>query len=76
MGFNISVDDVVVMAVLKGQENLSDIMAADRFTVDKARSGTFDNLKAEVSTSHKFEHHVEHSLRAGIIIKSRILSFE
>ncbi len=65
MRLNVSMDDVVVMAVLQGQEDLSNVMRTYGLGVDEARRRPLDDLEAEVRPCHELEHHVEHSLRAA-----------
>ena len=43
-------------------EDLPDVVAGHSLAVHEPRRCSLDDLKAEVSTRHKLEHHVEHAL--------------
>lgn len=64
MGLYVPVDDVVVVAVLQGQQNLPDVVATDSLRIDEACCGPFDYLEAQIRTRHELEDHVEHPLGA------------
>ena len=62
MWFDVSMNDIVVMAVLQRQDDLSDVVAAHGLTVNKSGCGPLHDLEAQVSTGHELKHHVEHAL--------------
>lgn len=64
VGLNVPMDNVVVMAVLQGQQYLPHVVAAHWFRVDETGRGPLDDLEAQVRTSHELEHHVQHALGA------------
>jgi hypothetical protein len=55
-------NDIVVVAVLKSQHDLPDVVTADRLAVHEPGRGPFDDLEAQVGAGHKLEDHVQHSL--------------
>jgi len=65
MWLNVSVDDVVVVAILQGQENLPQVVRANGLRVDEASGRALDDLEAQIGPGHVLEHHVEHSLGAA-----------
>ena len=62
MRLDVPVDDVVVMAVLEGQEDLPDVVGADGLGVDEPGGGALHDLEAQIRPRHELEHHVEHAL--------------
>ena len=62
MRLDVPVDDVVVVAVLQGEEDLADVVRADGLRVDEPRRRPLHDLEAQVRASHELEDHVEHSL--------------
>ena len=60
-------NDIVVVAVLKSEDDLPDVVTADRLAVDETGRGAFDDLEAQVGAGHEFEHHVQHSLGTKMI---------
>ena len=62
MRFDVPVYDVVVVAVLEGEEDLPDVVGAHRLGVDEPRRGALHDLEAEVCARHELEDHVEHPL--------------
>ena len=62
MWFDVSMNDIVVMAVLQRQDDLPDVVAAHRLAVNKSGCGPLDNLETQISTSHELKDHVEHAL--------------
>ena len=65
MRFDVSVNDIVIVAVLQGKNDLPDVVTADRLAVNEAGRRSFDDLEAQVSTGHELEDHVQHTLRAA-----------
>ena len=63
MWFDVSMYDVVFVTVLKRQQDLSHIMAANSFAVDESSGSPLYDFKAEVCPGHEFENHVQHPLR-------------
>ena len=62
MRLNVPMDDVIIMAVLQSQQDLSHIVTTNGLRVDESGRGPLDNLEAEVGSSHELENHVEHAL--------------
>lgn len=70
---DVSMDDVIVVAVLQCQDDLANVVAADGLAVHEAGCGTLHNLEAQVSTGHELEDHVQHTLRAERVENGIIL---
>ena len=64
MRLDVPMDDIVIVTVLQGQQNLPHVVTTNGLRVDKPGRGPFDNLEAEVGPGHELEDHVEHALRA------------
>jgi hypothetical protein len=56
--FDVSVYDIVIVAVLQSQNDLPDVVTTDRLAVNEPGSCSLDDLEAKVSTSHELEDHV------------------
>ena len=65
MWLDVPVDDVVVVAVLEGQQDLPDVVRAHGLGVHEPGGRALDNLEAQVCPRHELEDHVEHALGAG-----------
>lgn len=64
MRLDVPVYDVVVVAVLQGQQDLPEVVAAHGLGVDEAGRGALHYLEAEVGAGHELEHHVQHAFGA------------
>ncbi len=64
MRFDVSVNDIVIVAVLQGKNNLPDVVTADGLAVHESGRSSLHDLEAEVSTGHELKDHVQHPLRA------------
>ncbi len=62
MRLDVPVDDVVLVAVLQGEQDLAHVVAAHGLAVHEAGRRALHDLEAQVRASHELEHHVQHAL--------------